>query len=233
MSHHTPRIIALALLGVLTLSSCSVFDQLVGETPVEETVTPEAEDTTEAEADTGEADVDQQPEVVEEEDVVPDCSTMYSDGLVSAFTDEGRELEGDLTATGFGWGTVNQDLVAILGEVRSDLKISCTWYLPASESGSSTTVAIIATEQVENIEAALTDEEGTSDPLGDGALWKVDQTSSNISGDFDANEAHFLVSTPCPASLAETDCTLWISSTFSFGSSESLTRDAAEQLGKL
>lgn len=233
MSYRTPRIIALALLGVLTLSSCSVIDQLVGETPAEETVTTEGGDTTAEETDSSEADTDSQPETIEEEDVVPDCSTMYSDGLVSAFTDEGRELEGDLTATGFGWGTVNQDLVALLSEVRSDLKISCTWYLPASESGSSTTIAIIASEQVENIEAALRDEDGTSDALGDGQLWKVDQTSSNISGEFDANEAHFLVSTPCPASLAETDCTLWISSTFSFGSSESLTRDAAEQLGKL
>lgn len=232
MSHHTPRIIALALLGVLTLSSCSVIDQLVGETPAEETVTAETDDTTASEEETPD-DQGEAPEVVEEEDVVPDCSTMYSNGLISAFTDEGRELEGDLTASGFGWGTVNQDLVAILSDVRADLKVSCTWYLPASESGSSTTIAIIATEQVENIEQALRDEDSTPDALGAGQLWKVDQSSSSISGEFDANEAHFLVSTPCPASLAETDCTLWIASTFSFGSSESLTRDAAEQLGKL
>ena len=232
MSRHTPRIIALTVLGVLTLTSCSVIDQLVGETPAAETTTetstPEPEP-----AETEDTETTDEAVPVEEEDAVPDCSTMYSDGLVSAFTDDGRELEGDLTASGYAWGTINPDLITILENVRSDLKISCTWYLPASESGSTTTIAILASEQVADIEAALQDEGGAPDPLGEGQLWKLDQTSSNISGEFDANEAHFLVDTPCPASLAETECTLWIASTFSFGSSESLTRDAAEQLGKL
>jgi hypothetical protein len=222
---------AAALAGVLTLSSCSVIDQLVGETPDVAQV-EEASEVDEVDS-VDEAPVEETPEVVAEEDVVPDCDTMYSDGIVAAFADEGRELNTQNPSGGYGWGSVNQDLVSILEDVRTDLAVSCTWYLPASESGSTTTVAIIASELVPDIESALRANDGTSEPLGEGELWKLDQTSSNISGEFDANETHFLVSTPCPASLAEPECTLWIASTFSFGSSERLTRDAAEVLGKL
>jgi hypothetical protein len=230
MARLAPRVIAVAatLAGVLTLSSCSVVDQLVGETPeVEQAEVVDGVETSE------ETPAEETPEVVAEEDVVPDCQTMYSAGVLAAFTDEGRELIPQDPAAGYGWGSVNQDLVTILQNVRSDLTVSCTWYLPASESGSTTTVAIIASELLPDIESALRADQGSRESLGDGTLWKLDQTSSNISGDFDANETHFLVSTACPASLAEPECTLWISSTFSFGSSERLTRDAAEVLGKL
>ena len=229
MARLTPLVFAAAAMaGVLTLSSCSVFDQLVGETPeAEQAELVDEVDTAE------EAPVEEAPEVAAEEDVVPDCDTMYSAGVISAFADQGRELIPQDPQAGYGWGSVNQDLVRILQEVRSDLTVSCTWYLPASESGSTTTVAIIPSEILPDIESALRADQGSRESLGEGSLWKLDQTSSNISGDFDANETHFLVSTTCPASLAEPECTLWIASTFSFGSSERLTRDAAEMLGKL
>jgi hypothetical protein len=229
MARFTPLVVAAATLaGVLTLSSCSVIDQLVGETTeVEQVEVVDDSDTTDDDA------VEETPEVAGEEDVVPDCATMYSAGVLAAFTDEGRELIPQDPSAGYGWGSVNQDLVRILQDVRSDLKVSCTWYLPASESGSTTTVAIIPSELLPDIESALRADQGARESLGEGTLWKLDQTSSNISGDFDANETHFLVSTTCPASLAEPECTLWISSTYSFGSSERLTRDAAEVLGKL
>ncbi len=229
MARLTPLVFAAAALaGVLTLSSCSVFDQLVGETPeAEQTELIDEVDTAE------QAPVEEAPEVVAEEDVVPECATMYSTGVISAFADQGRELIPQDPQAGYGWGSVNQELVRILQDVRSDLKVSCTWYLPASESGSTTTVAIISSEFLPDIESALRAEQGSRESLGEGSLWKVDQTSSNISGEFDANETHYLVSTTCPASLAEPECTLWIASTFSFGSSERLTRDAAEMLGKL
>ena len=229
MARRAPLVFAaVAMAGVLTLSSCSVIDQLVGEpTEVEQVGAVDEGDAID------EAPVEETPEVAAEEDVVPDCDTMYSTGILSAFADEGRELIPQDPAAGYGWGSVNQDLVKILVDVRSDLKVSCTWYLPASESGSTTTVAIISSEFLPDIESALRADQGSRESLGDGTLWKVDQTSSNISGEFDANETHFLVSTTCPASLAEPECTLWIASTFSFGSSERLTRDAAEVLGKL
>lgn len=229
MARQTPLVFAAAALaGVLTLSSCSVIDQLVGETPDVEQV-----DVVDEGNAVDEAPVEETPELAAEEDVVPDCDTVYSTGILSAFADEGRELIPQDPAAGFGWGSVNQDLVRILQDVRSDLKVSCTWYLPASESGSTTTVAIISSEFLPDIEEALRADSGARESLGEGTLWKLDQTSSNISGEFDANETHFLVSTACPASLAEPECTLWVASTFSFGSSERLTRDAAEVLGKL
>ena len=229
MARRAPLVFAaVAMAGVLTLSSCSVIDQLVGEpTEVEQVGAVDEGDAID------EAPVEETPEVAAEEDVVPDCDTMYSTGILSAFADEGRELIPQDPVAGYGWGSVNQDLVKILVDVRSDLKVSCTWYLPASESGSTTTVAIISSEFLPDIESALRADQGSRESLGEGTLWKLDQTSSNISGEFDANETHFLVSTTCPASLAEPECTLWIASTFSFGSSERLTRDAAEILGKL
>jgi len=218
---------ALALTGVLALSACSVFDDLVGEpAPVEQV----------EEQDTG-IEQDEAPDtddtVAEEEDVVPDCDTMYSDSVEAAFTEDGRLLLDDQSGMGYGWGSVNPTLVKILEGVRQDLRTSCTWFKPPGESGSTTTVAIIASDLVPEIEEALEADSGVPEDLGEGKLWKLDQTSSNISGEFDANETHFLVTTVCPASLAEPECTLWISTSFSFGSSERLTRDAAEVLGKL
>ncbi len=231
MARLTPLVVAAAALaGVLTLSSCSVVDQLVGEPPeVEQVDEVDEVATTDEVGTTDEATVEQ----VAEEDVVPDCDTIYSAGVMSAFADQGRELIPQDPAAGYGWGSVNQDLVKILQEVRSDLTVSCTWYMPPGESSSTTTVSIISAEFTPDIESALRVADGVREPLGEGTLWKLDQTSSNISGEFDANETHFLVSTTCPASLAEPECTLWIASTFSFGSSERLTRDAAEVLGKL
>ena len=229
MLRHTPHLFAAAALaGVLALSSCSVIDDLVGQTPeVEQVEAVDDVDTVE------EAPVEEAPATNGEEDVVPSCDTIYSAGVVSAFSDQGRELVPQEPSAGYGWGSVNPELVRVFQDVRSDLKVSCTWYLPASESGSTTTVAIISSEFVPDIESALRADQAVRETLGEGTLWKLDQTSSNISGEFDANETHYLVSTTCPASLAEPECTLWIASTFSFGSSERLTRDAAEVLGKL
>lgn len=224
-----PSLVASVVLAtVVSLSSCSLVDQLVGEetdteqTPVEttETATPDEPE--------GDMEV-----VTPEEGAVPTCDTMYSAGQVAAFEEEERELAGDQSGGGYNWGSVNTELVALLEQVRADLRVSCTWYLPASESGSTTTVAIIPTEQADQVAAILGEEAGSSESLGEGTLYKLDQTSSNISGEFVANETHFLVSTPCPSSLAETSCSMWITSTFSFGSSETLTRDAAEVQGKL
>jgi len=226
----TPRVVTAALLaGVLTLSSCSVIDQLVGETPAEQ----QLETANEGDVIEEEQPPEDPPADVAEEDVVPDCDTMYSAGLLAAFTDEGRNLVSLDPAAGYGWGSVDTNLVKILQEVRSDLKVSCTWYKPASESGSTTTVAIISSDILPDIEEALRQSGASRETLEGGTLWKLDQTSSSISGEFDANETHFLVSTTCPASLAETECILWIASTFSFGSSELLTTDAAKVLGKL
>ena len=157
---------------------------------------------------------------------------MYSDALVVAFGEEGRVSGGDISADGYGYGTTNQDLIAVLEGVRSDLKVSCTWYLPP-EFSSTTTVTILSAEAMTDVEATLIETADSQAALGSGQLWKIDTSSSNSSGEFTANEAHFITQTACPSSLAETECALWVASTNSAGSSEELTRDAATVLGVL
>jgi hypothetical protein len=163
---------------------------------------------------------------------VPTCDTIYSDAQVVAFSEEGRVSEGDISADGYGYGTTNQDLVAILADARKDLRISCTWYLPP-EFSSTTSMAILSSANMAAVETILGEAADSSTTLGGGSLWKFDASSSNISGEFIANEAHFITPTPCPESLAETDCSLWVASTNSAGSSEELTRDAATTFGAL
>lgn len=163
---------------------------------------------------------------------VPSCSTLYSDSQVVAFEEEGRQSEGDISQDGYGHGTTNQDLIALLEGVRSDLRVSCTWYLPP-EFSSTTSVAILGTEEMGAVEDILSPAANSQATLGGGSLWKIESSSSNISGEYTANEAHFITATECPESLAETNCSIWIASTNSSGSSEELTRDSAIVFGAL
>ncbi|MEX2441749.1 MAG: hypothetical protein WD400_03790 [Pontimonas sp.] len=163
---------------------------------------------------------------------VPRCSTLYSDSQVVAFEEEGRQSEGDISQDGYGYGTTNQDLIALLEGVRSDLRVSCTWYLPP-EFSSTTSVAILGTKEMGAVEDILSPAANSQATLGSGSLWKIETSSSNISGEYTANEAHFITATECPESLAETNCSIWIASTNSSGSSEELTRDSAIVFGAL
>lgn len=223
---------------VFSLSACQAVTDLVGnftgepadtqtdsavEQPVEDTAT-EAEETPAETEDAPEPEANQGP--------VPTCDTIYSDAQVVAFNEEGRVSEGDISADGYGYGTTNQDLVAILADARQDLRISCTWYLPP-EFSSTTSMAILSTENMSAVKSVLAESADSQSNLGEGMLWKFDASSSNISGEFIANEAHFIADTPCPESLAETECSLWVASTNSAGSSEELTRDAATTFGAL
>ena len=220
----------------LTLSACQALDGLVGgpagqdtETTAEVADTPDTAGAEEATSESAEAET---AEVTPERGPVPTCDTMYSDAQVVAFTEEGRVSEGDISADGYGYGTTNQDLVALLANVRNDLRISCTWYLPP-EFSSTTTMAILSTEAMADVETLLSGVSDSQTALGGGQLWKLESSSSNISGEYIANESHFIVDTPCPSSLAETSCKLWVGSTNSAGSSEELTRDAATLFGAL
>lgn len=219
----------------LSLSACQALDSLVGgpttddAQPTEEVVEGPEVTSEEAAADETEAET---AEVTPERGPVPTCDTMYSDAQVVAFTEEGRVSEGDISADGYGYGTTNQDLVSVLAEVRNDLRISCTWYLPP-EFSSTTSMAILSTEAMAEVETLLSEVADSQTALGGGQLWKLESSSSNISGEYIANESHFVVDTPCPSSLAETSCKLWVGSTNSAGSSEELTRDAATVFGAL
>lgn len=219
----------------LSLSACQALDSLVGGLGDQEAETvDQAAETTDstvedAPAETTEAET---AEVTPERGPVPSCDAMYSDAQVVAFTEEGRVSEGDISADGYGYGTTNPDLVAVLAGVRNDLRISCTWYLPP-EFSSTTSMAILSTEAMAAVEGLLGEVADSQTALGGGQLWKLESSSSNISGEYIANESHYIVDTPCPSSLAETSCQLWVGSTNSAGSSEELTRDAATVFGAL
>ncbi|MFZ9088144.1 MAG: hypothetical protein ACO2ZT_01930 [Pontimonas sp.] len=219
----------------LSLSACQALDSLVGGLGDQEAETvdqtAETTDSTveDAPAETTEAET---AEVTPERGPVPSCDAMYSDAQVVAFTEEGRVSEGDISADGYGYGTTNPDLVAVLAGVRNDLRISCTWYLPP-EFSSTTSMAILSTEAMAAVEGLLGEVADSQTALGGGQLWKLESSSSNISGEYIANESHYIVDTPCPSSLAETSCKLWVGSTNSAGSSEELTRDAATVFGAL
>lgn len=230
---------ALLLVASLTLSGCQVLDSLVGETPEDSTVDNTATDSGSEETATD--DQTAQPEVEEQvedtsqpspvESAVPTCPNMYSSAQQVAFEEEQRQPEGDVSGEGYGYGTTNQDLIALIESVRSDLRVSCTWFLPP-EFASTTTIAIVATASVADVEAVLSEASSESIALGGGMLWKLSDTVSN-SGEMIANEAHFITSTECPESYAETACSVWIASTNAAGSSEALTRDAAQVFGAL
>ncbi|MGA1784010.1 MAG: hypothetical protein ACO39R_01345 [Pontimonas sp.] len=219
----------------LSLSACQALDSLVGGLGDQEAETvdqtAETTDSTveDAPAETTEAET---AEVTPERGPVPSCDAMYSDAQVVAFTEEGRVSEGDISADGYGYGTTNPDLVAVLAGVRNDLRISCTWYLPP-EFSSTTSMAILSAEAMAAVEGLLGEVADSQTALGGGQLWKLESSSSNISGEYIANESHYIVDTPCPSSLAETSCKLWVGSTNSAGSSEELTRDAATVFGAL
>ena len=223
---------------VFSLTGCQAVTGLIGDLTGQNTdpaadVVVDDPATTETPAETETDAAAEEPAApVVDQGPVPTCDTIYSDAQVVAFSEEGRVSEGDISADGYGYGTTNQDLVAVLAEARKDLRISCTWYLPP-EFSSTTSMAILSTANMAAVETILGEAADSSTTLGGGTLWKFDASSSNISGEFIANEAHFIASTPCPESLAETECSLWVASTNSAGSSEELTRDAATTFGAL
>jgi len=228
----TPFALASAL--VLGLSGCSVLEDwgvLNSADNVEEApdATSEGSADTSTEASTGEAEAES--EVVDEGLTVPTCDTLYSADLTAQLLEELRSNFGDTSEGNVGYGTTNQDLVPLLTGVRSDLRISCTWYLPASESVSVTSVAIVSGEVLDDVAGVLQGVGAGSAEAGGGTLFTIDSATSDESPDYIATEAHFLVDVPCPASLAEDSCGAWVTTNYAFGQAQPLTLDAARTLG--
>lgn len=245
MRAHTLAPASLLVGLALILSGCQsvqgVLDSLSGTDATETSEQAEGatSDTNEEAASESETDAPLVEETTEDDTApptvqaaVPGCSALYSDAQVVAFEEEGRQPEGDISQDGYGYGTTNQDLIPLLEGVRSDLRVSCTWYLPP-EFSSTTSVAILGTDQMGAVEDILSAASNSQTTLGGGSLWKIESSSSNISGEYTANETHFITPTECPESLAETNCSVWFASTNSSGSSEELTRDAAVVFGAL
>lgn len=220
--------IAATTVIALTLAGCSVIEDWLGgaaqeiiEEAVTESVSPEGSPATDS-ATPGQTGL-----------AVPTCDAIYSQALNQALLDQVRVSRGETSEGNFGYGTVNPELVSLLKNVRRDLRISCTWYLPASESVSVTSVAIISGETESNVVRILAASGAAQENVGGGVMWTIDETTSDISTEYIATEAHFLNEVPCPSSLAETRCAAWVSTNYAFGQARVLTLDAVTQWGVL
>lgn len=221
--------IAVLVGSALGLTGCSVLQDW-GLLPADEIVVDEAVTTDET---TAPAEGEDAGAPEDTGFVIPSCDALFSASQTSALTDQSRVNIGDTSEGDFGYGTTNPELVGLLKSIRSDLRISCTWYLPASESVSVTSVAVVIPEDAAAVTAALGAAGATEQETGGGVLWNIDSTTSDESADYIATESHFLVPVPCPSSLAETSCTAWFSTNYAFGQAETLTLDAAKNLGAL
>ncbi|MEL0257109.1 MAG: hypothetical protein VW917_06035 [Pontimonas sp.] len=226
---------ALASAVILGLSGCSVLEDWgifnSADSATDESASTEETPATETESSSETTAEETEEEVVDEGLSVPTCETMYSADLSTTLLEELRTNVGDTSEGDFGYGTTNQELIPLLKAVRSDLRISCTWYLPASESVSVTSVAIVSGEVLGDVTAVLRASGAGSAEAGGGTLYTFDSTTSDESLDYIATEAHFVVDVPCPASLAEETCGAWVSSNYAFGEAQPLTLDAARTLG--
>ena len=214
-----------ALVGsAVLLSGCSVLEDW-GVVPAVESV---VEDIATPDEDAAPTELE---EALTPEDtgfVIPTCDELFSAGQTGALIAQERVNMGDTSEGDYGYGTTNPELVGLLKNVRTDLRISCTWYLPASESGSVTSLAVVNPDEAAAVSAALESLGATQQETGGGVLWNIDSTTSDESADYIATEAHFLASVLCPSSLAETSCTAWVSTNYAFGQAETLTLDAAK-----
>ena len=94
-------------------------------------------------------------------------------------------------------------------------------------------MAILGSDAATTVAGVLTSLESNRSALGGATLWEIPQAASGESPDFIATESHLLIETPCPSSLAEESCSVWITTNYTFGDATPLTRDAATHLGLL
>ena len=226
---------ALASAVVIGLSGCSVLEEwgvLNSAESASDSVAPsDAESAAESDTATEDASQTAEAEAPEDQLTIPTCESMYSPELVTTLTEELRTNVGDTSEGDFGYGTTNPELVPLLKNVRSDLRISCTWYLPASESVSVTSIAIVSGEALREVTGVLRAGGAGSAEAGGGTLYTFESTTSDESPAYIATEAHFLVDVPCPSSLAEESCGAWVTTNYAFGQAQPLTLDAARTLG--
>lgn len=214
--------------AILVLPACSVLEDfgLLGAT-TEET----AEIVDEATPETPEPAEEEIVAPTDEGLVIPDCDNLYSSELTTTLQNEVRVNFGNTSEGDFGYGTTNLDLVKILQNTRSDLTVSCTWVLQASESASVTSAAVITSDVEQDVRGFLSSAGGSGEDSGGGYIWTVESPLSEISPDIDATEVHYLAEIACPSSVADPECVLWVTTNYSFGEARVLTLDAATELG--
>jgi len=224
------RLLSLAVVSAaaLVLSGCSVLESLgIGgssQTVVEEGVGEETQPG--QELDPAATPDPNGPSAL----TTPTCDTIYTPAQTNALLGEVRVSVGETTDDNY-YGTFAPDLVTLLKNVRRDLKVSCVWYLPPGESTSVTTVAIVTADVATAANRSLGSAGLVREDIGGGVLWLDESATAQESPDYVASEAHFVTPVPCPASIPDTNCAVWISTHYVFGDARVLTLDAATQLG--
>lgn len=215
--------------AILVLPACSVLEDWGVVAP---SASSPADSVEQEPAESAESpDVATTPAPTGEGFALPDCDSLYSSQQNTALLDEVRVSFGDTSEGNFGYGTTHSDLIPLLQNVRSDLRVSCTWVLQASESASVTSAVIITSEVEADVRRVLAGAGGTGEDIGGGFVWTVESPLSEVSPDIDATEVHYLADITCPVSVTGQECVLWVTSNYSFGEARVLTLDAAENMG--
>lgn len=144
---------------------------------------------------------------------IPDCADIYSASVVATLTSEGRTSSGDVSSPDMGgWGTYDPSIQAILAAIPE--RVSCTWILPASESGSTTSIARLDAASRTTLVTAFGAGGFIASTTPDGERYTIEVETEVGS----YTETHLLT--------AE----FWIGSVYSGGDSALLTGDATAQL---
>lgn len=139
--------------------------------------------------------------------VLPGCDDLFSESIEGTLAAEGLEPMGDVSGPGQGgFGASDPSLQAL---IEADQSVSCTWVLPGSERGLSTSVTILSATESDTVAAELV-ASGFSQSTATGALYSIE-----TGGEFPRTEAHELYEG------------FWVATVDSFGTSASLyTEDA-------
>lgn len=137
MAH--PRHVAISVIvAVLLLSACA--PSVPGESSPTPTASPSTPEASESPA-------------APEELVLPSCDDLFQDSTEAALTAGGLEPLGDTSGPGQGgYGASDPSFQAM---IEANESVSCTWVLPGSERGLSTSVTIVSDSDSEAVAAAL------------------------------------------------------------------------------
>jgi hypothetical protein len=145
------------------------------------------------------------------EPVLPWCEDYYLESTEAELLASGMELLGDVSAPGQGgYGASDPDLQSLM---EANLSRSCTWVLPATERGLTTTVTFVSEADTATI-AAVLDAAGFTHSSGAAEYWSTE--TDGVSADLES-ESHALTGS------------LWVATWEGFGTTAAdLTQQALD-----
>lgn len=139
--------------------------------------------------------------------VLPGCEELFPESTEATLAAEGLEPQGDVSAPGQGgYGASDPSLQAL---IEADESVSCTWVLPGSERGFSTSVTILSATEADTVAAEL-EASGFAHTEAIGDVYSLE-----TGGEFPRTESHALYED------------FWVSTVDSFGTSASRYTEAA------